>query len=293
MLLKSFFLLLLLTTMAHAQKVTSNVSYVEPPRERGVLDIYAPDVAKNLPVVFWIRGGGWETGDKADVAIKPRMFNERGFVFVSTNYRLLPDVDMGTLIRDVAQALGWVHTNIAKYGGDPNRIFIMGHSAGAQLAAILCIDERYLNEQRVPFAALRGCVPVDGDTYDIPAIIAMAELRQALHHLPQPTFGHRVKFGSDPEKHVDFSAVTHVAKGKGIPPFLILYFTGNPDVTAQARRLTDELKKADVPARMYGAKDSNHNRLNDDLGKRNDPVTVELFKFLDPLVAKQSKSSSD
>lgn len=284
---KSLLLLLLLTSMAHAQKVTSNISYVEPPRELCVLDIHAPEGAKDLPVVFWIHGGGWVTGDKADVAIKPRVFNERGYVFVSTNYRLFPDVEMGTLIRDVAQALGWVHKNIAQYGGDPNRIFVMGHSAGAQLAAILCIDERYLNEQHVPFSALRGCVPVDGDTYDLPAIIMMAELRQKLHGLPQPTLGHRIKFGNDPKKHVDFSAVTHVAQGKGIPPFLILYFMGNPDVTAQARRLTDELKKAAVPVTLFGLKDSNHKRLNNNLGEPDDPATDELFKFLEPLTAKK------
>jgi len=291
--IKILVLLFLMTAVTHAQNVTSNIPYVDPPRERGVLDIHAPEGAKELPVVFWIHGGGWVTGDKTDVAIKPRVFNERGFVFVSANYRLLPDVDMGTLVRDVAQALGWVHKNIAQYGGDPNRIFVMGHSAGAQLAALLCIDDRYLSEQHVPFSALRGCVPVDGDTYDLPAIIMTAELRQKVHGLPQPTFGHRVKFGNDPEKHVDFSAVTHVAKGKGISPFLILYFTGNPDVTAQARRLTDELKKADVPVTLFGAKDSNHNRLNDNLGEPNDPASAELFKFLEPLVAKQSKLSND
>ena len=178
---------------------------------------------------------------------------ERGFVFVSTNYRLLPDVEMGVLIRDVAKSLGWVHKNIAEHGGDPTRIFVMGHSAGAQLAALLCIDDRYLKEEGVPFDVLKGCVPVDGDTYDIPAIITTAEIRQTVHGLPLPTFGHRVKFGNDPEKHIDFSAVTHVAKGKGIPPFLILHVAGHPDVTAQARRLGDVLEEADIPVKVFGA----------------------------------------
>ena len=165
-------------------------------------------------MVFWIHGGGWQAGDKTDVQIKPRVFAERGFVFVSTNYRLLPKVEMEVLIRDVAKALGWVHKHIAEHGGDPKRIFVMGHSAGAQLAALICIDDRYLKAEGVSFDVLRGCVPVDGDTYDLPAIIMTAELRQMVHGLPLPIPGHRGKFGNDPKKHIDFSAVTHVGKGK-------------------------------------------------------------------------------
>ncbi|MCA9111955.1 MAG: carboxylesterase family protein, partial [Planctomycetaceae bacterium] len=188
---------------------------------------------------------------------------------------------MDVLIRDVAKSLGWVHRNISQYGGDPNRIFVGGHSAGAQLAALICIDERYLNEEGVSFDVLKGCIPVDGDTYDIPKIIMTAEHRQALYGGKMLTFGHRQKFGNDPEKHVDFSAVTHVAKGKGIPPFLILYFTGNPDTTAQARRLETILKEAEIPAKAFGKGDTNHHRLNDDLGKPDDPATQEFFKLLE------------
>jgi len=257
--MKAALAFLLLGSVAQAQNLTSNVPYADPAHERQVLDIYAPDAAKNLPVVFWIHGGGWQTGDKTDVQIKPRVFTERGFLFVSTNYRLLPNVEMDVLIRDVARSLGWVHKNISGHGGDPRRIFVMGHSAGAQLAALLCIDDRYLSAEGVPFDVLKGCVPVDGDTYDIPAIIITAEMRQTAHGLPLPEFGHRVKFGNDPKKHIDFSAVTHVAKGKGIPPFLILHVAGHPDVTAQARRLGAALKGADIPVTVFGASETTHN----------------------------------
>ena len=188
---------------------------------------------------------------------------------------------MEQLIQDVAGSLGWVHRNIAGYGGDPQRIFVGGHSAGAQLAALICIDDRYLQEQSVSFDVLRGCVPVDGDTYDIPKIIMTAEHRQALYGGKMFTFGHRQKFGNDPEKHIDFSAVTHVAKGKGIPPFLILYFPGNPDTRAQALRLQAVLKQSGIPATAYGKRDSNHRRLNNDLGRNDDPATQELYQFLD------------
>lgn len=276
-----FFLLL---SFAQAQNLTPNIPYADPAHERQILDVYSPDDAKNLPVVFWIHGGGWQTGDKTDVQIKPRVFVERGFIFVSTNYRLLPHVEMGVLTRDVAKALGWVHKNIAGYGGDPDRIFVMGHSAGAQLAALLCTDDRYLKAEGVPFDVLKGCVPVDGDTYDVPAIIMTVEVRQTVHRLPLPEFGHRVKFGNDPEKHVELSAVTHVAKDKGIPPFLILHVAGHPNVTAQARRLGAVLKEAGVPAKVFGARETTHNQLNANLGMPDDPATQELFQFLGPLM---------
>ncbi len=257
-----------------------NIPYADPAHDRRVLDVYAPSGAKALPVVVWIHGGGWQAGDKTSVQVKPRAFVDRGFVFVSTNYRLLPEVDMGTIIKDVARSVGWVREHIADHGGDPDRILIMGHSAGAQLAAILCTDERYLNAEGVPLASLKGCVPVDGDTYDVPAIIETAETRRRVHGQPQATMGHREKFGNDPAKHRDFSAVTHVASGKGIPPFLIMHVGDHPDTSAQAQRLSAALKDAGIPASVYGAQESTHSRINADLGLPDDPGTKALFAFV-------------
>ncbi|MGK0186592.1 MAG: arylformamidase [Verrucomicrobiales bacterium] len=276
---------LIVQVQAQVTPGKSNIPYVENGHSRQVLDIYAPPGAKSLPVMFWIHGGGWQVGDKSDVGLKPQVLMKRGFVFVSTNYRLLPEVEMDVLIGDVSKSLGWVHRNIAKYGGDPKRIFVGGHSAGAQLAAILCTDDRYLKKEGVSFDVLKGCVPVDGDTYDIPKIISTAEHRRTVYGGKMYTFGHRQKFGNDPEKHVDFSAVTHVAKGKGIPSFLLLYFPGNPDTSAQAEIFGSRLKANGIPVASFGKRDSNHSALNNDLGKPGDPATEAFYKFLDPLVA--------
>lgn len=265
---------------SEAQEVKKDIPYASPAAERQILDIYAPKDAKGLPVVFWIHGGGWQTGDKSSVQEKPKAFVDRGFVFVSTNYRLLPHVPMETIIQDVAKSLGWVHKHIAEHGGDPKRIFVMGHSAGAQLAALVCIDDRYLKAEGVPFSVLKGCVPVDGDTYDIPAIIETAETRRRVHHQPQAKFGHREKFGNDPKKHIDFSAVTHVGKGKEIPPFLILHVADHPDNNAQAQRLGAVLKEVEIPVRVFGAVETNHNRINANLGTPDDPSSKALFEFV-------------
>lgn len=279
-------LVTMLISPAVAEQKKANLPYRAPGHERHVLDVYLPEQKSDAPrpVLFWIHGGGWQAGDKSDVGLKPAVATARGMLFVSTNYRLLPHVKMEELIDDVAAAVGWVRRQIADHGGDPNRIIIGGHSAGAQLAAILCTDQRWLAKYDVPLKAIRGCIPVDGDTYDIPKIIATAEHRQMLYGGKMFTFGHRQKFGNDPEKHVDFSAVTHVAKDKNIPPFLLLYFTGNPDTNAQARRLAEVLEAAGISAKAVGKGNTNHSQLNDDLGKPDDPVTAEYLGFLDRVV---------
>src|SRR5205823_2873142 len=271
---------------ARAQDIKRSIPYAEPALERQVLDVYSPPKAKNLPVVFWIHGGGWQTGDKTSVQIKPQAFMDKGFVFVSTNYRLLPSVEMATIVRDIVKSIRWVHDHIAGHGGDPNRLFIMGHSAGAQLAALICTDDRYLKAEGLSLAVIKGCVPVDGDTYDVSAIIETAETRWRVHGLPRAKFGHREKFGSDPAKHKDFSAVTHVASGKGIPPFLIPHVAGHPDVSAQAQRLGTVLKDAGVPVTVFGARETTHTKINADLGGPDDPATKALFEFLDRALKK-------
>jgi arylformamidase len=275
-----------LLSEAQAQDVKRNIPYADPPQDRQVLDVYSPSHAKNRPVVFWIHGGGWQTGDKSSVQIKPQAFVDKGFVFVSTNYRLLPNVDMGTIVGDIARSIRWVHDHIAEYGGDPERLFVMGHSAGAQLAALVCTDDRYLKAEGLSLAIIKGCVPVDGDTYDVPAIIEVAETRWRVHGLPKAKFGHREKFGNDPEKHKDFSAVTHVAKDKGIPPFLILHVAEHPDTSAQAQRLGNVLKDAGIPVTVFGAKETTHNKINANLGTNDDPATKALFEFLDKTLKK-------
>ncbi len=267
-------------TSAWGQEVKRDVPYATPALERQVLDIYAPSRAKGLPVVFWVHGGGWQAGDKSGVQLKPQAFVDKGFVFVSTNYRLLSNVEMGAIVRDIAKSIHWVHDHIAEHGGDPNRIFVMGHSAGAQLAALVCTDDRYLKAEGLSLAIIKGCVPVDGDTFDVPAIIETAETRRRVHGQPQAKFGHREKFGNDPEKHRDFSAVTHVAKDKGIPPFLIMHVAEHPDTSAQAQRLADALKNAGVPVKLHGARESTHNKINADIGLADDPGTQALFEFV-------------
>jgi acetyl esterase/lipase len=283
--ISSLFIVTALLPVASAQDTRiiekKDLVYAEPASPLHTLDVFASPSAKNAPVVFWIHGGGWQGGDKSDVAEKPPFFVAKGFVFVSVNYRLLPQVQMTDIFHDVAKSFRWVHDHIAEFGGDAKRVLVGGHSAGAQLAALICTDDRYLEAEGIEFTDLIGCVPVDGDTYDVPAIIETEETRRRVHGQPQPQFGHREKFGNTPEKHRDYSAVTHVAKGKNIPPFLILHVADHPDTSAQAFRLGAVLKEAGVKTTVFGANETNHTKLNDNLGLAGDPATKAVLEFVD------------
>jgi acetyl esterase/lipase len=261
-------------------KIQRDIPYAASGDVHQRVDVYAPEGAHNLPVVFWIHGGGWQTGDRTSVQLKPTAFVQKGFVFVSTGYRLLPNVEMVDIFHDIARSLHWVHDHISEFGGDPDRIFVMGHSAGAQLAALISIDDRYLAAEGLPLAMIKGCVPVDGDTYDVPAIIETAETRWRVHALPPAKWGHRLKFGNDPAKHSDYSAVNHVAAGKGIPPFLILHVADHPDTSAQAQRLEAALKSAGIPVKRFAARQTDHSQLNERLGQPDDAPTKTLFEFV-------------
>ena len=274
-------------SLAHAQQVTRDIPYVATPaHERQVLDVYTPPGAKQAPVIYWIHGGGWQTGHKGLVGDKPRAFTAAGYVFVSINHRLWPTVEMDAIISDVASGLRWVRDHVAEYGGDPSRVFVMGHSSGGQLAAIVCTDDSYLKAKGLGLSMIKGCVPVDADTFDIPAIIEVAEVRARAHGFPLPTAGHRQKFGNDPVKHRDYSTVTHVAPDKGIPPFLVLYVASQPDNSAQARRLQQVLTAARVPVTLCAAQESTHSRINEQIGTQGDACSDAVFAFVSQTLGK-------
>jgi arylformamidase len=264
--------------LAIEPKVDRDVAYAEPKNERQTLDVYAPTEGKNHPVVVWIHGGGWQAGDKKEVQKKPQAFTDKGFVFVSVNYRLLPNnVTIKQMAGDVARAIRWTRDHAKDYRGDPSTLFVMGHSAGAQLAALVCTDDSYLKAEGLPLSTIKGCVPVDGDTYDVPMQIATVEQKRA--------DAYRKKFGDEPSQK-DLSPVTHVARGKNIPPFLILHVAEHPETKAQSQRLVKVLEEAGVSAKAYPAEGKNHGTINADLGVPDDKPSQALFGFLEGILRK-------
>ncbi|GIW92458.1 MAG: hypothetical protein KatS3mg110_0499 [Pirellulaceae bacterium] len=247
---------------AAEQKVHRDLPYAGTTHRLQTLDVYAPSGGSHHPVLVWIHGGGWRQGDKSNVQHKPQAFIQHGFVFVSVNYRLAPEVSLKEMAGDVAKAIRWVHDHIADYGGDPRAIYVAGHSAGAHLAALVCTDERYLSREKLSLELIKGCIPVDTAVYDVgQQIKESGPLRAQLYV---------TVFGEDPNLHREFSPIHHVAKAKGIPPFLILHVADRPDSTAQSRSFGAALQAASVYAKVVACKGQNpcHHQPRSWLGRR-------------------------
>lgn len=268
------------------QQVYRDLSYAEPRNERQMLDVYSPAGAKNRPIVFWIHGGGWQKGDKKEMNAKPQAFTDKGFVFATTNYRFIPNVTMQQIAGDVAKSIRWVYDNAAKYGGDRESIVVMGWSAGAQLAALVCTDDRYLKAEGLALTNIKGCVPVDGDTF-YPAL--QIDTFDARPGARRPS-GYRSKFpeGSDRE----LASVLYVTKDKGIPPFLIVHIGGRPEsgTAIQAHVLANALLVAGVPVQVVAAEGKTHLTLDTDLGLPTEVSTKAVFDFLDRVLKKGAAS---
>lgn len=273
-----FVAIFLALALAADPKIQRDLPYVEPKNERQILDVYSPAEGKNHPVIVWIHGGGWTKGNKNGVQQKAQAFTEKGFVFVSTNYRFVPNVTVQEMTADIAKAIRWAHDHAPEFGGDPNSIFVMGHSAGAHLAALVCTDDRYLKAEGLSLSILQGCVPVDVSVYDIPK-----RLKDGGSVSPE-TF--KAVFGETDEAQRELSPAHHVAKGKNIPSFLILHVADRPDTKAQSHWLAGKLQEAGVSAKVVAAEGKNHGTINSDLGRPDDKPTQELFQFLDDVLKK-------
>src|SRR4029450_12833743 len=142
--------------------------YGTDPKQR--LGLGKPASIAKAPVLLFIHGGGWSIGDKAHAAPdKARWANSKGWAFASANYRLVPQATVEQQAADVASAIAWLRANAAREGLDPNRIVLMGHSAGAHLVALVGTDPHYLKAAGVPMGAVKGVVLLDGAGYDVPA----------------------------------------------------------------------------------------------------------------------------
>jgi arylformamidase len=253
-------------------QVHRDLAYAQPKNERQTLDVYAPVEGKDHPVVVWIHGGGRTQGQKAGVQNKPPAFADHGLLFVSINYRFIPQASMKEMAGDVAKAIRWVHDHAQDYGGNPNSIVVMGHSGGAHLAALVCTDDRYLKAEGLSFSIIKGCVPVDVGYYDVPKLLKDSGAA------PPDSF--KAYFGATEEAQRDLSPVAHVAKGKNIPPFLILHCADRAETKAQSEWFAQKLQEAGVPVKVVAAEGKTHSTINADLGLPDDRSTQALFEFL-------------
>lgn len=246
------------------------------------LDIYRPKSPStntqqpNKPVVVMIHGGGWRTGDKGNVSQgrqKASFFTGHGFVYVSVNYRLSPEVQHPAHVEDVAKALAWIINNIASYGGDPKRIFLMGHSAGAHLAALVATDEAYLNKLGKSPAILSGVILLDSAGYDIPRNL------DDFSDGPLPRSIYEGAFGKDRQTWIQASPVQYVKRGKILPPFLVFH-TDRKSSEAISKEFVEALQEAKTAAVAVLAEGKSHQALNRDIGQPEDGPSRLILEFL-------------
>ena len=239
------------------------------------LDLYRVD-QPNAPVMIFIHGGGWRRGNKSNVDAKPAGFNGQGFIFVSVNYRLIPEVDVTQEVRDVAKAIAWVHTNIAAYGGDPDKIFLMGHSAGAHLVSLIGTDESYLAAEGMSLTDIKGVISLDTQAYDLTAV--MPNLQYTDRGVYPNTFG------NDPEFWKSMSPQLFLAPDKNIPPFIVAYTGKQPTRTDYSTNFHAALQENGIPTLLIPAMDKSHGQINEELGLADDPVTQAIFEWLDTIL---------
>src|SRR5579871_63277 len=191
------------------------------------LDVYTQKSLSGAPVLLYVHGGAWTRGNKDAVNLLPSYAERNGFLLISVGYRLTPEVDAGGQAEDVASAIAWTKENAAAFGGDPQRITLVGHSAGAHLVALVAVDPSYLAKHNLTPKDLAGVVCLDGAGYNAAQEMRWFDKRGG----PVAQMFHKAF-----DKNPDGLSPTLLAKpGVGYPPFLILYITSRLDSPPQAR----------------------------------------------------------
>jgi arylformamidase len=237
-----------------------------------MLNVYMPKRGSNSPLIIWIHGGSWAYGDKEEVHSKAEYFTSKGYVFVSVNYRLSPKVKHPVHVQDVANAIMWVHANAKHYSADPNKIFLMGHSAGAHIAAMVGVNEEFLKKAGGSAKIIKGIVLLDGMGFDIPAIMGDAS-NQLRGWFAQA-------FGNTSWDWSQGSPVNFVNTNDHIPPTMFVHSGEREIAEVEAKILYAKLMDVKVPCKIFHYPKKNQNSLNKDLGKEDDKPTEEVLRFM-------------
>lgn len=247
------------------------LAYGPDPKQR--LDFFrAANTTKPAPLIVYIHGGGWTFGDKrGTLGTKGSYYTTQGYAFATVNYRLVPQATVEQEAADVAAAIALLRRDAAKYGIDPNRIVVMGHSAGAHLAALISSDPSYLRAAGVPIVAIRGAVLLDGAGYNVP------------RQMKSPKAGAKAlydnAFGSDPARQLRLSPIAHAA-APNAGSWLILPVASRVDSTAQSQDFAAALRRNGSRVTVTPVPNSTHMKLNQNLGTAGDFATAQTDMFI-------------
>ena len=227
---------------------------------RQKLDVYTPKGNSNLlPVLFFVHGGAWRSGDRSQYPAFAGRFAKEGVMVVAPSYRLAPKDPHPAQIEDVASAFAWTVKHAAEFGGDPKRITIMGHSAGGHLVSLLATDPGYLEKFGLGVANIRKVISWSG----------VYEINDGLENV----------FGTDPEIRRKAGAMTHIRPG--LPPFLVAYTQWDYlPLPLQARQFHAALRKAGVPSRLLYIPGENHISEVVRSVRDEDPTAIAFVKAL-------------
>jgi acetyl esterase/lipase len=258
-----------LHAQAPAVTVTADLDYVptaEYAAKKDRLDVYAPAGATGAPVVVSIHGGALREGDKSKEAFVGHLLARAGFVAVVINYRLSPGVMHPAHVEDAAHAVAWARTNAAKHGGDPQKLFVIGHSAGAYLAALLATDPKYLAPYQMSAKDLKGVVPVSAFFYVDRTGVAPDRPKDV--------------WGTDAAAWKAASPAAYLRKDA--PPMLLLYADGDADWRRQQQAdFQADMKKtgaSNIETRMIAGRD--HSSIWGRMKNANDETAAAIIAFI-------------
>jgi acetyl esterase/lipase len=252
---------------------------------RHKLDLFLPKGKKNYLVLVFVHGGAWMFGDKSTFNMYSsvgRFLAENGVGVVLPNYRLSPKVKHPEHIKDVARAFAWTHKNIAKYGGDPDQMFVGGHSAGGHLSALLATDASYLKAEGLSLKNIRGVIAVSG-VYRIPDKVEWKAGSTEIGGTGKISLGglnpFDLVFAKDAKERENASPVCHVCAG--LPPFLLI----NADhdylmLPEMAEELAEKLKDRKVPVESLRVEARTHMTVISKATSMDDPVGKAMLEFV-------------
>ncbi|MBX3226666.1 MAG: alpha/beta hydrolase [Labilithrix sp.] len=252
--------------------VTRDVTYVEGstnPKHR--LDVYAPKDARGAPVVHFVHGGYWKQGDKSYYALATGLYGSvgealarRGIVTVVQSYRLTPEVAIDGILDDVLAAMRWTTAHAEEYGGDPKRLYTMGHSAGGHLVALIGTDEALARD-------VRGTIVLSG-VWDV------EHMSEDLSADFNAKVTHRT-FGTDRAEWKKRSPIERLHPGMA-PYFVVVGERDYEYMIPQARRAREELTALGMPPKYVELRDTDHAGVVLAFGARNDPLSDEVAAFV-------------
>ena len=266
-LLAGFFLLLGAVPVLAQGVVVRDVDYVsgvDYEDGKDLLDIYMPDGADGVPVIVFFHGGALRAGDKSSGEVVAARFVPAGIGVVSASYRLSPAVMHPAHIADAASATAWVVENIARYGGDPENVYVSGHSAGAYLAALLALDPSHLRAHHLDPSSIRGTVPISPFLY----------VEETAAERPKDVWG------EDPSAWLAASVTPHIRPGKG--RMLLIYADGDDEWRRRQNDTFGEAMRAagNEAVHVVEVPDRTHFSLMSDMTAADDRIGDLVLRFI-------------